>query len=152
MLKINKFSASIFSSFGPRFGRVLGKFFWTQNASKTHKRDLGEKLTKHCVDAQISSFGLLAIVPTSSKNSLRTLLGEGFRLATRSTRPRKLLKRANMTLETANLAPRTANLVAKTANLAAKAAQLDAPRPFQTRPGASLSRPRAPKPLKNEMS
>ena len=44
-------------------------------------------LTKHCVGARISSFGLVAIVPTSGENSLRRLLGEGFALAMRSTWP-----------------------------------------------------------------
>ena len=99
-------------------------------------------LTKHCVGARISSFGLLAIVPTSSKYSLRTLLGKGFVLATRSTRAQKRPKRANMSLETANLAARTANLAAKTANLAAKTAHLGVPKPIRTRPKAFPSRPR----------
>ena len=102
-------------------------------------------LTKHCVGARISSFGLVARVPTSGENSLRTLLGEGLALATRSTRARKQPKRANLALEIANLAPRTADKAAKTANLAAKTAQLGVPRPFQTRLGASPSRSRAPK-------
>ena len=109
-------------------------------------------LTKHCVGARISSFGLVAIVPTSGENSLRTLLGEGFALATRSTRAWKHPKRANSALEIADLAPRTANKAAKTANLAAKTAQLGVARPFQTRPSASPSHPRAPKPAKIEIS
>ena len=109
-------------------------------------------LTKHCVGARISSFGLVARVPTSGENSLRTLLGEGLALATRSTRARKQPKRANLALEIANLAPRTAAKAAKTANLAAKTAQLGVPRPFQTRPGASPSRPRVPKPPKIKIS
>ena len=61
-------------------------------------------------------------------------------------------QRANLALEIANLAPRTANWAAKTANLAAKMAQLGVPRPFQMRPGASPSRPRAPKAPKIEIS
>ena len=89
---------------------------------------------------------------TSGENSLRTLLGEGFALATRSTRARKQPNRANLALEIANLAPRTAAKAAKTANLAAKTAQLGAPRPFQTSPGVSPSRPRAPKPPKIKIS
>ena len=98
-------------------------------------------LTKHCVGARISSFGLVAIVPTSGENLLRTLFGEGFALATRSTKAQQQPKRANLALETANMAPRTANLAAKTANLVAKTAQLGVPRPFQTRSGTSPSRP-----------
>ena len=98
-------------------------------------------LTKHCVGARISSFGLVAIVPTSGENLLRTLLGEGFALATRSTKAQQQPKRANLALETANMAPRTANLAAKTANLVAKTAQLGVPRPFQTLSGTSPSRP-----------
>ena len=70
-------------------------------------------LTKHCVGARISSFGLVARVPPSGENSIRTLLGEGFPLATRSTRARKQPKRANLALEIANLAPPTADKAAK---------------------------------------
>ena len=109
-------------------------------------------LTKHCVGARISSFGLVARVPTSGENSLRTLLGEGLALATRSTRARKQPKRANLALEIANLAPRTADKAAKTANLAAKTAQLGVPRPFQMHLGAAPSRSRAPKPPKIKIS
>ena len=109
-------------------------------------------LTKHCVGTRISSFRLVARVPTSGENSLGTLLGEGLALATRSTRARKQPKRANLALEIANLAPRTADKAAKTANLAAKTAQLGIPRPFQTHLGAAPSRSRAPKPPKIEIS
>ncbi len=52
-------------------------------------------LTKHCVGARNSSFRLFAIVPTSSENSLRTLLGERFALPTRSTRAQRQPKEAN---------------------------------------------------------
>ena len=102
-------------------------------------------LTKHCVGARISSFRLFAIVPTSSENSFRTLLGVGFALATRSTSAQRQSHGANLALEAAKLAARTTNLAAKTANLAAQTAPLAVPRPCRTQPGASLSRPRAPR-------
>ena len=109
-------------------------------------------LTKHCVGARISSFVVFAIVPTSGENLFRTLLREGFALATRSRRAQQQPKVANLAPETAKLTPRTANLAAKHDNLAAQTTQLGVPRPFQTHFGASLSRPRAPKPPKIEIS
>ena len=81
-------------------------------------------LTKHCVGAQILSFRLFAIVPTSSENSLRTLFGKGFAVATRSPRAWERRTTANLVLESANLTHRIANLAPKIANLVAKTAQL----------------------------
>ena len=137
-----RFSARLGSSGRSRdaLGTLRGSIFEARTtvsspfvASDMHASLDLQTLTKHCVGARISSFGVFALVSTSGENSLRTLLGAEFPLATRSTRVGKLPQRANLALETANLAPRTANSAAKPPNLPAKTAQLGVPRPFQTR-------------------
>ena len=134
---------------GARFSRPKRQFLRCfLLLERTLLHDL-RTLTKHCVGARISSLRLVAIVPTSSENSFRTLLGVGFALATRSTSAQRQSHGANLALETAKLSPRTTNLAAKTANLAAKTAPLGVPAPFRTQPGASPSRPRAPRTARN---
>ena len=44
MLKNNTFFASIFKGFGPRFGKVFGRFFWNKNKWKLQKHDFSENL------------------------------------------------------------------------------------------------------------